>query len=146
MRKEWASTKEGAHLAGRKRYDTEPEMLLRRALHAMGCRYRTHVRLAPACRPDILFPRARVAVFVDGDFWHGCPRHGRVAFRGPNAQLWVQKLARNRERDREASRVAVELGFEVLRFWECDVREDPDRVAQSVLALLHPRAQAGNAS
>lgn len=136
MGEEWVSTKEGAHLAGRKKYGTEPELVLRRALHAIGCRYRLQIPLAKGCRPDILFPRARVAVFVDGDFWHGCPAHGRRTFSGPNAALWHQKLARNRERDRRATKLAKALGYHVVRIWECEVRDDPHRAAERIAKIV----------
>src|SRR4051812_36533019 len=132
MAESWVSTREGAHLRGRVKHGTEPEMLLRRALHALGCRYRVQKRLARGCTPDIIFSRARIAVFVDGDFWHGCPRHGRTRFSGPNSELWETKMARNRERDNRSTKLARELGYHVVRVWECEVRSDPNVVAVAI--------------
>src|SRR4051795_4910826 len=99
MGTDWISTAAGAHLRGRPRRDTRPELAARRALHAAGFRYRLQVRLAPGCRPDILLPRHRVAVFCHGDFWHGCPMHPPSEPRGPNAELWRAKWKANESRD-----------------------------------------------
>ena len=77
-----------------------------------------------------------MAVFVDGDFWHGCPAHfpDRQP-KGPNAPLWQQKFARTRERDEQATRLAEDAGWTVFRLWECEVRESPDAAAARVLNL-----------
>jgi DNA mismatch endonuclease (patch repair protein) len=64
-------------------------------------------------------------VFVDGCFWHGCPHHGRDAFTGPNADLWTEKMARNRQRDAKATALAVSAGFRVVRIWECAMLAAP---------------------
>ena len=121
-------------MRGRKKVSTEPEVLLRRALHAHGARFRLHRRIAPGCTPDIVLPRHGIAVFVDGDYWHSCPAHGRKKpFTGPNAELWEQKMRRNRERDERSTALAEEHGWTVLRLWECAVRADPDRAARAVL-------------
>ena len=77
MTERWVSTDGGRHLAGRKKNDTAPEIVLRKALHAQGVRFRLHRQLAKGCTPDIVLPGRRIAVFVDGCFWHGCPKHGR---------------------------------------------------------------------
>ena len=132
MPEKWVSTRAGAHLAGRRKHGTQPEMLLRRALHALGCRYRVQRRLAPGCTPDILFVSGRLAVFVAGDFWHGCPTHGRKEFSGPNAALWRTKMERNRQRDTRSTEIATAMGYRVVRVWECAVRQDPDAVARSI--------------
>ena len=129
------STKAGAHLARRRKVNTAPEVLLRRAVHAAGGRFRLHRQIAKGCTPDFVLPRRGVAVFVDGCFWHGCPRHGRkTPWTGPNAELWAEKMRRNTERDRRALTLAEEHGWRVIRVWECDVRNDPSGVAQQVLS------------
>jgi DNA mismatch endonuclease, patch repair protein len=108
----WASTDRGKHLRGRKKVSTAPEVLLRKALHALGARFRLHRRLAKGCTPDIVMPSRRLAVFVDGDYWHSCPVHGRTRpFTGPNAVLWEEKMARNKERDLRSTRLAEEVGW-----------------------------------
>lgn len=104
-------------------------MLLRRAVHAAGGRYRIHVTVAVRCSADFAFPKQRVAVFVDGCFWHGCPRHGRKSFNGPNATLWEQKLKRTSDRDERITQAARGAGWVVLRFWECEVLDNPVAIA-----------------
>ncbi|MCW2671781.1 MAG: vsr3 [Frankiales bacterium] len=130
----WVSTSKGHHLTGRPKTDTAPEVALRSALHRRGLRFRTNVTLVKGCTPDILLPRHRVAVFVDGCFWHGCPEHGRkTPFTGPNAALWEDKMHRNCERDERATSLAAEAGWSVVRIWECEVSQGPDDAAQRVL-------------
>src|SRR4051812_6961882 len=97
----WVSTTRGRHLAGRPQANTLPELLLRRAVHASGGRFRLHRRIAKGCTPDFVLPRRHVAVFVDGCFWHNCPKHGpRKPWTGPNAELWAEKIRRTEQRDR----------------------------------------------
>lgn len=100
------------------RRDTAPEIALRRALHRRGLRYRVHWSILgmPRRRADIAFPRSRVAIFVDGCFWHGCPDHGTDP--KSNAQWWAAKLAGNRHRDEETAAHMGTLGWTVFRFWE----------------------------
>jgi DNA mismatch endonuclease (patch repair protein) len=109
-------------------------VLLRKALHAAGGRFRLHPRLAKGCTPDLVLPRRGVAVFVDGCYWHSCPLHGRrTPFTGPNAALWEQKMHRNRQRDATATSIAEDLGWTVVRLWEHEVTQDPLTCAQRVL-------------
>lgn len=115
------------------RKDTEPELALRRELHRLGLRYVLDVRALPG-RPDVVFTRRRIAVFIDGCFWHRCPTH----FVQPksNSDWWTRKLAANVERDRLADERLTSLGWAVLRVWE---HEDPVVAAQVVLALWRER-------
>lgn len=132
---QWASTQDGRHLRGRRNRDTVPEVLLRQALHAAGYRFRLQRRIASGCTADLVLPRLRVAVFVDGDFWHGCPTHHPAdRFTGPNAQLWRAKIARTRARDLRATALAEQAGWRVVRVWECAVRADPTAAAQLVVS------------
>jgi DNA mismatch endonuclease (patch repair protein) len=94
---------------------TGPEMLLRRELHRRGMRFRVNYRVLPG-RPDIAFTRVRLAVFVDGCFWHLCPVHAVLPKN--NAQWWQNKLHRNVERDREKDAALAEIGWEVIHIWE----------------------------
>jgi DNA mismatch endonuclease (patch repair protein) len=111
-------------------------MALRRALHAAGGRFRLHRKLEARCTPDIVLPGRRVAVFVDGCWWHSCPIHGRKRpFTGPNAALWEAKMTRNRERDMHATATAEGLGWTVVRLWECEVMKDPQASARRVLKV-----------
>lgn len=99
--------------------DTSPEIAVRRILHAHGLRYRVDVRPEPGIRrrADIVFPRQKLAVFIDGCFWHGCPEHGTRSFK-TNASFWEQKIARNAARDVDTSAQLVAAGWRVVRFWE----------------------------
>lgn len=128
----WVSSDKGRHLRGRAKSGTWPERHLRSHLHRRGLRFRIARRIAKGCTPDILFVGARVAVFVDGCFWHGCPRHGPMSVTGPNAELWKAKFARNHRSDERANDLARANGFAVIRVWECEVREDAPRVASEI--------------
>lgn len=124
-----------AQMKGNLRTDTRPEVALRSALHARGLRFRKDHRLSVpggrATRGDVVFPRARVVVFVDGCFWHGCPAHGRVPSTNPH--YWPAKLARNRARDERVTAALEEDGWTVLRIWEhVPVDEAVERVASAV--------------
>lgn len=101
-----------------RRRDTKPELAVRRALHAAGFRHRVDVRpsLELRTRADIVFTRQKIAVFIDGCFWHGCPVHATRPKR--NSDYWVPKLQRNAERDLETTSRLEALGWTVLRFWE----------------------------
>ena len=105
-------------MSDQKRAGTAPEMLLRRALFARGLRYRVGYKVpgVPRRTIDIAFPGKRVAVFVDGCFWHGCPQH--CVPPKNNAAWWAAKLQRNQERDRETDDVLHAAGWTSLRFWE----------------------------
>jgi DNA mismatch endonuclease (patch repair protein) len=107
-------------MKGNRKADTRPEVLLRSALHDRGRRFFKNRRVSVAgisVRPDILFPTIKVAVFVDGCFWHRCPEHGNLP-RGPNAEYWRRKLQGNVERDRRDGSLLSADGWFVLRFWE----------------------------
>src|SRR5262245_51945914 len=109
--------------------DTSPERLLRKHLWNAGLRYRLHVP-TPAGRPDIVFVSRRVAVFVDGCFFHGCPDH-YVRPRSSCA-FWAEKLAANVRRDIDQTRELERLGWRVCRIWEHEVFENPSRVAKRI--------------
>ncbi|WP_073846348.1 DNA mismatch endonuclease Vsr [Amycolatopsis sp. CB00013] len=108
------------NMKANRRSDTKPEVELRQALHRLGYRYRKDHRLdLPAgvrVRPDIVFTRRKIAVFVDGCFWHVCPEHGREPTR--NEWYWTPKLRRNIERDRLADAALADAGWRVVRIWE----------------------------
>lgn len=116
--------------------DTTAEITLRRALHSLGMRYRLNVPVPGARRRriDIAFMSARIAVLVDGCFWHGCPIHG--TWPRANAAFWRQKIERNQLRDQETTRILEERGWCVYRVWE---HEEPELVAQKIFHLLRER-------
>lgn len=104
-------------------------MALRRAAHALGLRYRVAERPLRAVRrtADLVFPKVKIAVFMDGCFWHGCPVHHTVAV--TNADFWAEKVRRTKERDAETDRLLAENGWTVIRVWE---HEDPVEAASLV--------------
>jgi DNA mismatch endonuclease (patch repair protein) len=115
--------------------DTRPEMIVRRAAHALGYRYRLHVRALPGC-PDMVFPARRAVVFVHGCFWH---RHAcAMGDRTPKsrAKFWRNKLEGNRLRDRRHHRKLRSAGWRVMVVWECDALRDIDRVVRRLQRFL----------
>lgn len=131
----WASS-ENARLTMRanRARDTKPELAVRRLLHARGRRYRVSYRPLPQDRRrsvDLAFTRKKVAVLIDGCYWHGCPEH--FIMPKSNVDYWSAKIARNRERDAETTRLLQEAGWTVLRFWE---HEDPEHIAADVERAL----------
>lgn len=121
-----------------RRSNTKPELALRSALHALGYRYRKDFRLdlaARRVRPDIAFTSRKVAVFIDGCFWHACPEHGSKPKN--NEWYWSPKLARNVERDRAADEALRQAGWTVVRLWEHVPIEDA--IARVVAAVGDPR-------
>jgi DNA mismatch endonuclease, patch repair protein len=123
-------------MQGNKKRDTRPELAVRQAAHALGLRYRV------ACRPlrdrrwtaDLVFPGARVAVFIDGCYWHGCPEH----FKRPrtNASYWSSKIAGNQTRDALVAATLEREGWAVLRFWE---HEPAGLVARRIATCVRSR-------
>jgi DNA mismatch endonuclease (patch repair protein) len=121
-----------------KKTGTRCEVMLRRALWAAGCRYRKNVSELPG-RPDVVFLGAKVAVFCDGDFWHGRDWEIRrqKLDRGTNPGYWLAKIQRNMERDQQNNRRLEEMGWIVLRFWESQIGSDLSRVVWTVRETLH---------
>lgn len=126
-----------------RRRDTGPELAVRRILHARGYRYRVDYRALPSrrWRIDIAFTRIRLAVFIDGCFWHGCPQHATIP--KSNADYWAPKLARNVERDRRSDADLGAAGWIVRRFWE---HEQPEVVADSVAEIVDSLRAVGRRS
>jgi DNA mismatch endonuclease (patch repair protein) len=123
------------------RRDTKPEVALRSALHRLGLRFRKDLPIRTpqrVVRPDVVFTRARLAVFVDGCFWHCCPLHGNTP--RANTAYWVPKLERNVRRDRAVDAALHGAGWTVLRAWE---HERPAAVAQQIAAALRQAAADG---
>jgi DNA mismatch endonuclease, patch repair protein len=122
-------------MAANRRRDTGPEMQLRSHLHRRGFRFRVDFPIpVPGRRPvraDLAFTRKRIAVFVDGCFWHGCPEHWRPP--KSNQDYWVEKIDRNRERDLLTDRLLLEEGWESIRIWEHELL---DQAVESIEAAL----------
>jgi DNA mismatch endonuclease, patch repair protein len=137
VRESWASSPgTRASMQANRGRDTKPERALRSAAHARGLRYRVSTR--PLCdlrrTADMVFTSARVAVFLDGCFWHGCPEHHTVA--DTNAAFWAHKVTSNRARDRDTDRRLAEAGWISIRIWE---HEDPHEAADRIRAIVDER-------
>lgn len=115
--------------------NTRPEIMLRKALWHKGRRYRLKSRVLG--RPDIVFPTERVAVFVDGCFWHGCPKHYHKP--ATNVRFWREKIRKNMQRDKEVNALLKADGWEVVRLWEHTVKDNPDACAHQVINTLELR-------
>ncbi|MGH3902636.1 MAG: very short patch repair endonuclease [Pseudonocardiaceae bacterium] len=133
----WASSPgTRASMQSNRGRDTKPEMALRSAAHALGLRYRVSARPLPNVRrtADMVFTSSRVAVFLDGCFWHGCPVHHTVA--ETNADFWAQKVITNRARDRDTDRRLTDAGWTSIRVWE---HEDPHEAASKIRKIVEER-------
>lgn len=123
-------------MVGNKSRDTKPELVVRRYLHAAGLRYRVHARPIKDWnrKADIVFPKAKIAVFVNGCFWHGCPRH----YSPPktNADYWIPKIKRNAERDDETFARLKAEGWLVIPIWE---HEDLEKNAEKIVTRVRNR-------
>lgn len=134
-------------MASTGRRDTKPEIVLRRLLHARGLRFRVDrpVQGVRRRRADIVFGPAKLVVFVDGCFWHGCPEH--ATWPANNADFWREKIETNRLRDRDTDERLAAEGWDVVRVWE---HEDPvqaaDRIAQRVRQLRADQLKASRSS
>lgn len=139
-RSSWASSAGvRASMRSNRGRDTKPEVALRSAVHALGLRYRVSAAPIKSLRrtADLVFPTERVAVFLDGCFWHGCPQHHTVAV--TNSTYWAEKVAANRARDADTDRRLTDAGWVVLRVWEHD---DPEDAATRVKDVVrHQRRQ-----
>jgi DNA mismatch endonuclease (patch repair protein) len=121
-------------MRGNKSRNTKPELRLRSALHRAGLRYNVDRPIQVGdhrVRPDVVFPRLRIAVFVDSCFWHCCPAHGHAP--KSNTHYWEPKLARNRERDRRDDERLAEGGWTAVRVWE---HESAEEAAARIGALV----------
>jgi len=130
----WASSPAvRATMQGNRRRDTLPEMAVRRLIHARGMRYRVDARPLASLnrRADLVFVGPKVALFIDGCFWHGCPEHSSIP--KTNSDYWAPKIARNVERDKDTTEKLEAAGWRVLRAWEHEeARSVADRVEAAV--------------
>ena len=117
--------------------NSTPEIRLRRSLHALGLRYRLHRKELPG-KPDIALGPSKIAVFVDGCYWHNCPEHGTIPKN--NHEWWKEKFQRNRERDNRKDAQLKEMGWLPIHVWE---HEDPDTAARNIEKLVKNRLNTG---
>lgn len=136
-----SSLKVRASMRGNRGKDTKPELILRSLLHGRGMRYRVDARPVAEIRrrADLVFSGDRIAVFVDGCFWHGCPEHYRPAMR--NADFWRQKIDGNRARDTETNDTLAAAGWTVIRVWEHD---DPVQAATLIESAVRRKRDSAH--
>lgn len=138
----WA-TSEGVRksMVGNRSRDTNPELIIRSLVHRNGLRFRVSARPLPEVRrtADMVFRRAKVAVFIDGCFWHGCPDHGSKP--KTNRDYWLPKLRANKRRDVEIDLALRKSGWLVIRVWE---HEDPDKVCRRIVRSVNRRLTSMN--
>lgn len=131
-----------SHVAARAsgKRGTKCELMLRSALRKQGLRFRSNVASLPGC-PDIVFPREKIAVFADGDFWHGRGLASRLArlTKGHNSEYWIAKIRSNVSRDRRVRRELAELGWHVVRVWESEIKSEIDRVTGRIVSVVRVR-------
>ena len=133
-----SSARASQHLAKIKSTGTKAERLLASALRRRGLRFRKNVNSLPG-KPDMVFTKHRLAIFCDGDFWHGrnWKRDRARLKKGPNAKYWVAKIERNIQRDAARKEQLTQTGWRVLRFWESDILHHHDHIADRIARLLN---------
>lgn len=134
----WASSPAArATMVANRGRDTSLELAVRSRVHAAGLRYNVNRRPIKALRrtADLLFPRRRIAAFLDGCFWHRCPQHYQPPRTNPD--FWHQKITRNVQRDRETDHLLTEAGWTVLRYWE---HQPPDQIADAIIMRVRAKA------
>jgi DNA mismatch endonuclease (patch repair protein) len=112
--------------------ETKPEVALRKALWGLGLRYRKNVKKLPGS-PDILFRKYKLAIFVDGEFWHGHNWEAKKLKLKTNREFWIAKIERNMQRDQENEQKLKAMGFTVMRFWEKEVKKKLDRCVDKIV-------------
>lgn len=127
------TTKERSELMSKiKGKNTKPEVFLRKVLYQLGVRYRVNVKDLPG-RPDIAIKKHKLAIFVDGEFWHGHDWENKKGQIKNNRGFWVPKIERNIQRDEEVNEQYRQMGWKVLRFWEQEIKKEPGRCIYQVL-------------
>jgi DNA mismatch endonuclease, patch repair protein len=126
--------------------DNEAEVALRRAIHAAGYRYRKYCSGLPG-KPDLIFAREQVAIFVDGDYWHARILQERgvealeATLRTPNRDYWIKKFHRTVTRDKAANAALAQMGWTVIRLWESDIQKDVAAAAEAVITVVNQQRE-----
>jgi len=118
--------------------NTTPEIIFRKALWAKGLRYRKNYSKLPG-KPDIVFTKQKVTVFIDGEFWHGFNWHEKKGKIKTNSEYWIKKIEGNMTRDKKNVQMLEDDGWAILRFWESEIRKELMECLEKVLALLNSR-------
>ena len=115
--------------------DTKPEMVVRKWLHSQGLRFRLHRKDLPG-KPDIVLPRFKTVILVNGCFWHQHQGCRKAALPASNRDFWAEKLGRNVERDNENKKKLIDLGWRIVEVWECELKQKSNFVSSDLLALV----------
>ena len=115
--------------------DTKAEILLRKALWNNGYRYKKNSSILPG-KPDIVLTKYKLAIFIDGEFWHGFNWEEKKKRIKSNSDYWVKKIERNIERDLQNTKALEDLGWRVIRFWELEVKKDLDRCLSIIICAI----------
>lgn len=122
--------------------DTKPELMLRKELWGRGMRYRKNYKALPG-KPDLVFTKAKLVVFVDGKMWHGYDwEHQKNDFKS-NREFWIPKIERNMERDREVTKELTEQGWQVIRFWDFEIKNNFDSCVDRIEKAYFDRVARG---
>ncbi len=130
------TTRQRSELMGKiKSQDTKPELKLKRALWAMGYKYRKNLKTLPGS-PDIVYTKQKLAIFVDGEFWHGFNWSEKKAKIKTNREFWIPKIERNIQRDKQNNQLLKDLGWQVIRFWENELNKDFNNCVNKIINFL----------
>jgi DNA mismatch endonuclease (patch repair protein) len=130
------TTKQRSELMGKiKSQNTKPELKLRKALWNLGYRYRKNVRKLPG-KPDIVFAKHKMVIFVDGEFWHGYKWNEKKAKIKTNREFWIPKIERNIQRDKQNNQLLLDTGWYVIRFWENELKKDFEGCVSRIVSYL----------
>ena len=131
------TTKKRSDLMGKiKSHNTRPEIKLKKVLWSSGLRYRKNVKTLPGC-PDIVFSKEKLAIFVDGEFWHGYNWEVKKVKIKTNRDFWIPKIERNIQRDQLNNQLLSGLGWNVIRFWEREITKDIEGCVERITMFLH---------
>ena len=112
--------------------NTKPEITIRQLIWKKGYRYRIGHGLMG--KPDMVFPSYNIAIFIDGCFWHGCPKHYRMP--SSNVKYWKQKISQNKKRDRKINKQLKKEGWKIIRIWEHDIKQNPEKTVKRIIKKL----------
>lgn len=130
------TTKQRSELMGKiKSQNTKPELKLRKALWNIGYRYRKNLKKLPGC-PDIVFSKRKLAIFVDGEFWHGYNWIEKKAKIKTNREFWIPKIERNIQRDKQNNQLLFDTGWHVIRIWENELKKDFEACVNRVVSFI----------
>jgi len=134
------TTKQRSELMGKiKSQNTKPELKLKRALWNLGYRYRKNLKKLPGS-PDIVYSKHKLAIFVDGEFWHGYNWSEKKTKIKTNREFWIPKIERNIQRDKQNNQLLMDTGWQVIRFWENELKKDFDGCINKVISYLQDGA------